>query len=113
MRSILKLAVFCAAATCWIAAGPGGETARALLACSHETMHHAAGRHHSAPADGPCFCDQMTGGLDLAVSTAAPTPPVVSPVVVRPTVLVMDRSRFLVPPSPAFSPISPPPNRVA
>ncbi|HYL55414.1 MAG TPA: hypothetical protein VEU73_07535 [Gemmatimonadales bacterium] len=113
MRSILRLALFCVAATCWIAAGAGGETTRALLACSHEMMHHAAGGHHSAPTGGPCFCDQMTSGLDLAVSTAAPTPPVGSPVVAVPMMIVMDRSRFPLPPSPAFSPIPPPPNRVA
>jgi len=112
MRSILRLALFCVAAACWIAAGPGGETTRALLACSHEAMHHAAGGHHSAPTDGPCFCDQMTGGLDLAVSTAAPTPPVRSPVVTVPTIMVIDPPYFPLPPSPAFSPITPPPNVV-
>jgi hypothetical protein len=111
MRSILRLALFCVAAACWLAAGPGGETTRALLACSHETMHHAAGGHHSAPTDGPCFCDQMTGGLDLAVSTAAPTPPVGSPAAV-PTIIVLDRPHFTLPPSPTFSPITPPPNVV-
>jgi hypothetical protein len=100
------------AAACWLAAGPGGETTRALLACSHEAMHHAGGGHHSAPTDGPCFCDQMAGGLDLAVSTAAPTPPVPSPGVVVPTVLLMNPSTFPLPPSPAFSPLFPPPNRV-
>jgi len=54
----------------------------------------------------------MTGGLDLAVSTAAPTPPVGSPVVAVPTMIVIDAPRVPLPPSPAFSPITPPPHVV-
>ncbi|HEX4629302.1 MAG TPA: hypothetical protein VH137_10990 [Gemmatimonadales bacterium] len=102
------------AAACWLAAGPGGETTRALLACDHHAMHHASGRdgHHTAPSDGPCFCGEMTGGLDLAVSTAVPTPPAASPVVVTLERAVSYQSLFPLPPSPAFSPIPPPPNRV-
>ncbi len=112
MRSAPRLVLFMLAAACWLAAGPGGETTRALLACSHEAMHHTGRGHHSTPTDGPCFCDQMAGGLDLAVSTAVPTPPVVPPLLAMPRLIVMDRSRFALPPSPAFSPISPPPNGV-
>jgi len=54
----------------------------------------------------------MTGGLDLVVSTAAPTPPVGSPVVAVPTMMVIDLPRVPLHPSPAFSPITPPPNVV-
>jgi hypothetical protein len=54
----------------------------------------------------------MTGGLDLAVSTAVPTPPAASPVVVTLERAVSYQSLFPLPPSPAFSPIPPPPNRV-
>src|SRR3989442_7646782 len=65
------------AAACWLAAGPGGFTRRALLACQHQ--HAAAGHaaHHGpgAPSDAPCFCADMTGASDLAtVSPAAPAP---------------------------------------
>src|SRR2546422_4824004 len=35
--------------------------------CRHQTAHQSHAGHHHAPADAPCFCDQMTGGLDLAV----------------------------------------------
>src|SRR4029077_9791957 len=111
MRRTPRLAFFVLAAACWLAAGPGGETTRALIACSHEAMHHAGGGHHSAPTDGPCFCDQMSGGLDLALSAAAPTPPGVSPIVVVLMVLAMNPSAFPLPPSPLFSPVLPPPNR--
>src|SRR3989442_14451294 len=74
MRSAPRLVLFTLAAACWLFAGPGGATARALLACHHHATHHAAGGHHTVPSDGPCFCDEMTGGLDLGVSTAGPPP---------------------------------------
>src|SRR5690348_490225 len=109
MRSILRLALFCVAAACWLAAGPGGETTRALLACSHEAMHHARGHHHTGPTDGPCFCDQMTGGLDLAVSTAVPTPPTPHLAVATPITRTANSRSFTLPPSPALSPVPPPP----
>ncbi|HEV2751450.1 MAG TPA: hypothetical protein VGV12_13085 [Gemmatimonadales bacterium] len=112
MRSILRLTFFCLAAACWLAAGPGGETTRALLACSHEAMHHAGGAHHSMPTDGPCFCDQMGGGLDLAVSTAVPTPPTPQVALTAPIARVADAAPFTLPRSPAFSPVPPPPNVV-
>src|SRR5690242_5841256 len=112
MRSAPRLALFVLAAACWVAAGPGGETTRALIACSHAAMHHMGAPHHSAPADGPCFCDQMTGGSDLAVSTAVPTPPVAAPAVAIPVGIVLYQSVSPLPASPSFAPVPPPPNGV-
>ncbi len=101
--------MFTLAALCWLAAGPGGETVREVLVCRHHAAHHAAGHHASSPADGPCFCDQMTGGLDLAVSTAVPTP-LVPQVATRPVVVESQHPPlFPLPSSPAFTPASPPP----
>jgi len=102
------------AAACWLAAGPGGFTLRALLACQH---HHAAGHagHHrpGLPSDAPCFCADMTGASDLAtVSPAAPAPEPL-PVVAAAAVAVADPSLFPLPLSPAFSPESPPPDLCA
>ncbi|HMH83271.1 MAG TPA: hypothetical protein VK531_10400 [Gemmatimonadales bacterium] len=110
MRSTPRRVLFTLAAACWLAAGPGGETTRALLACHHDAAHHASGAHHAAPSDGPCFCDQMTGGLDLAVSTAVPTPPVASPAVAAIVRVVTYPSLFPLPPSPLLGPTPPPPN---
>ena len=112
MRTVPRLAFFVLAAACWLAAGPGGETTRALLACSHAAMHHMSGRHHSAAGDAPCFCDQMTGGLDLAVSTAVPTAPVAAPAVAVPVGIAMYQSVSPLPASPSFAPVPPPPNGV-
>jgi len=110
MRSSPRLILFTLAAACWLAAGPGGSTTRALLACHHYAAHHAAGGHHTLPSDGPCFCDDMTGGLDLAVSTAVPAPPLALPAVAAPPRVALDPSLFPLPPSPLFSPTPPPPN---
>jgi len=112
MRRAATLALLLIAAGCWLAAGPGGLTLRALLACQH---HHAAAGHaghHRAglPSDAPCFCADMTGGSDLAtVSPAAPAPEPL-PVVAGAAVAVADPSLFPLPLSPAFSPESPPPD---
>ena len=110
MRSSPRLVLFTLAAACWLFAGPGGATARALLACHHHATHHAAGRHHTVPSDGPCFCDEMTGGLDLVVSTAVPTPETPGLTLVAPAARQSDPSLFHLPPSPSFSPTTPPPN---
>src|SRR6266850_754036 len=110
MRSTPRLILFTLAAACWLAAGPGGSTTRALLACHHYAAHHAAGGHHTLPSDGPCFCDDMTGGLDLAVSTAVPAPRLALPAVAAPPRVALDPSLFPLPPSPLFSPTPPPPN---
>ena len=101
--------MFTLAALCWLGAGPGGGTVRELLACGHHAMHHPTSQHASSPSDGPCFCDQMTGGLDLVVSTAVPTP-LVPQVATRPAVVESQHaSLFPLPSSPAFTPASPPP----
>src|SRR6266700_7652934 len=110
MRSAPRSILFTLAAACWLAAGPGGLTVREVLVCRHHAAHHTAGHHPASPADGPCFCDQMAGALDLAVSTAVPTPlapPLSSlPPVAAPSPL----SRVPSPQSPAFPPVPPPPN---
>jgi len=72
-------------------------------------MHHARGHAHTAPTDGPCFCDQMTGGLDLAVSTAVRTPPTPQLAVAARITRVANPRPFTLPPSPALSPVPPPP----
>ena len=54
----------------------------------------------------------MTGGVDLAVSTAVPAPPAASAVVTVLERTILYQSRFPLPASPAFSPIRPPPNRL-
>src|SRR5256712_6762629 len=111
MRRPAVRALLLFAAACWLAAGPGGFTLRALLACQHQ--HAAAGHaaHHGpgAPSDAPCFCADMTGASDLAtVSPAAPAPEPL-PVVAAAAVAVAEPSLFPLPSSPALSPQSPPP----
>jgi len=101
--------VFTLAALCWLGAGPGGATVRELLACRHHAMHHLTSQHASSPSDGPCFCDQMTGGLDLAVSTAVPTPDVPQVASLPPVIDPVHPSLFPLPSSPAFTPTPPPP----
>ena len=100
--------MFTLAALCWLAAGPGGGTVREWLACRHHAAHHMAAQHPT-PADGPCFCDQMTGGLDLTVSTAVPTPLVPQVAILPPVVEPAHPSLFPLPSSPGFTPTPPPP----
>ena len=116
MRRSATVVLTALAAACWLAAGPGGLTVRALLACQH---HHAAAGHAghhgspSAPTDAPCFCADMTGASDLAtVSPAAPAPEPL-PVVAAAAVAVAEPSLFPLPSSPVFSPESPPPELCA
>ena len=112
MRHTRRLILFALAAACWLAAGPGGTTTRALLVCHHHATHHAAGSggHHTPPSDGPCFCDEMTGGSDLALSVAVAEPPPTSPAIATPEQMLLYPSLFPLPPSPSFSPTTPPPN---
>src|SRR5713101_2979092 len=112
MRSTPRLILFTLAAACWLAAGPGGATTRALLACRHHATHHAAGGggHHTLPSDGPCFCGEMTGSADLALSVAVPAPLPASPAIALPEQVVVYLSLFPLPPSPSFTPTPPPPN---
>jgi len=112
MRRAATRTLFLLAAACWLAAGPGGLTLRALLACQH---HHAAAGHAGhhgpvAPSDAPCFCADMTGASDLAtVSPAVPVPELL-PVLTAPVIAFANPSPFPLPPSPSFAPESPPPD---
>ena len=114
MRGTPRLILFTLAATCWLAAGPGGATTRALLACRHHATHHAAGGggggHHTLPSDGPCFCGEMTGSADLALSVAVAAPLPASPAIALPEQVLVYPSLFPLPPSPSFTPTPPPPN---
>src|SRR3989449_2728047 len=110
MRRPAVRALLLFAAACWLAAGPGGFTLRALLACQHQhaAADHAGHHGPGSPSDAPCFCADMTGVSDLAtVSPAVPAPEPLA-VVAPPVVPLADASRFPLPPSPAFSPESPP-----
>ncbi len=113
--TLLLFLVAAACWACWLAAGPGGATLQAVLACRHHAMHQSHGQHHpgGAPTDGPCFCDEMTGGLDLAVSVAVPAPLAAEPTVLLPVAEPSDVSLFPLPSSPSFAPVSPPPNGLA
>src|SRR5438552_15823454 len=98
MRRAATFTVLLLAAGCWLAAGPGGLTVRALLACRH---HHAAAghaAHHgplSAPSDAPCFCADMTGVSDLATVSPAVLPvPELLPVLTAPVIAFTDPSPF-------------------
>src|SRR5207237_970596 len=74
MRRTPRLILFTLAAACWLAAGPGGATLQAVLACRHHALHQPHPGHTGAPKDAPCFCGQMTGSADLALSVAVPAP---------------------------------------
>lgn len=110
------LAVLQLAATCWLAAGPGGVVVRAVLACRHATMlmqHGHAGHAQTPAGGGPCFCSQMVGAFDQTVSVAVP--PLSTPALhaVTPIVAEMGASLFPLPPSPSLTPPTPPPNTTA
>ena len=110
MRSTPRLILFTLAAACWLAAGPGGATLQGTLACRHHATHQSHPSHGGAPTDGPCFCGEMTGSADLALSVAVPAPLPASPAIAVPEQTLVDPSLFPLPPSPAFSPTPPPPN---
>src|SRR5881275_2995253 len=88
MRRRVTRALLLLAAGSWLAAGPGGATVRAVIACRHHAAHQAhpggaggpGGRHEPASPDGPCFCGEMTGGWDVAVSPALAAPSLLQPV---------------------------------
>ncbi|HVH09452.1 MAG TPA: hypothetical protein VM736_06620 [Gemmatimonadales bacterium] len=112
MRRTAPVTLLVVALGLWLAAGPGGLTLREILTCSDHPTHHMGGPHHAPAHPGPCFCDQMTQGLDFAVSLAVPTPPA-SPLsfVVPPT--GPERPARVTPPaSPAFPPTPPPPDAI-
>jgi len=109
MRTAPKWLFLTLAAACWLAAGPGGLTVREVFVCRHHVAHHMVGQHPTTPPDGPCFCDQMTGGLDLAVSTAMPTPDVPQVATLPPVAESSPASRIPPPASQTYPPVPPPP----
>jgi len=113
MRRVAGLAILLISGGCWLAAGPGGASLVAGLACHHHLSAAHSGHHHGVPADGPCFCDQMTGGSDLAVSAALPAPLVAPPVVTIAARVQPCLSPVPLPPSPFHSPQTRPPNGLA
>src|SRR2546425_3555153 len=84
MRATPRLTLFTLAAVCWLAAGPGGATLQGTLACRHHATHQSHPGHGGAPADGPCFCGEMTGSAGLALSAAGPAPPPAAPTIAMP-----------------------------
>ncbi len=108
MRRTPRLILFTLAAACWLAAGPGGTTLQAVLACRHHALHQSH-PGHGAPT-GPCFCGRMTGSADLALSVAVPAPLPASPAIAMPQQIPVYPSLSPLPPSPSFSPTPPPPN---
>lgn len=109
-----RLAFLALAAACWLAAGPGGVPIQAAIACQHHALHqplHAG--HPAAPTDGPCFCDEMSRGLDLAVSAAVPAPVVAAAILTPSHDALPPLSPFPLPHSPSFAPESPPPDEPA
>ena len=93
------------AAACWLAAGPGFVGLEAALLC-HYHEHHMS-------HDGPCFCAQMGGALDATAPDALAHAP--APVAITVERLVPDAhaSLFPIPPSPSFTPDTPPPIALA
>src|SRR6266511_3498742 len=106
-RSLLPTLLVAAAA--WLAAGPGGVTLQAIAACRHHAS--APGAHHghdaNLPPGTPCFCDEMTGGSDVALAPAVPAPAAV-PVVVAGAERAVHFA-VLPPPFPGFIPAPTPP----
>ena len=110
MRSTRRLILFTLAALCWLAAGPGGAALQGVLACRHHATHEPHPGHGGRPADGPCFCGEMTGNADLALSVAVPAPLPAAPAIAMPERALVGPPLFPLPPSPSFSPTTPPPN---
>jgi len=113
MRRAAAFTCYALAAACWLAGGPGGAMLDALIACRHHLTHHAHAGHAGAPSDGPCFCGEMTGGSDVAISPAMATPLATQLVVTVARRVDAPPSPFPLPPSPSFAPESPPPNAFA
>src|SRR3989442_6996501 len=113
MRRVATLTAYALAAACWLAAGPGGATVDALIACRHHQAHHAHGGHAGAPSNGPCFCGEMTGGSDLVMSPAVPAAPVARPRMAVSAPRRAPPAPVLPPPSPSASPSHAPPHRLA
>jgi hypothetical protein len=108
MRGPWFVASLVLAAGCWLAAGPGGVGLQASLACERQEMHHH--HHHHGASSGPCFCDQMGGGSDLAVSETLPTPVPSGAVWSTPTLIFGEPASVVPVPSISQTPPTPPPN---
>jgi len=101
------------AAMCWLAAGPGGVVVKAALACHHAmkvAQHGHMGHGPRMPGDGPCFCSQMIGAFDQAVSVAVASLRMPALHTASPIVTETHPSLFPLPPSPVVAPETPPPN---
>src|SRR5439155_22839241 len=109
LRASLQSAFRTLAPACWVAGRQAGLPAREGPRSRQHAAHHTPGHHPASPADGPCFCDQMTGGLDLAVSTAVPTPLAPPLSILPPVAAPSPQSPVPSPQSPAFPPAPPPP----
>jgi hypothetical protein len=98
------------AAACWVAAGPGGLVLRQSLA-GRDAMaaHHGPHGHHMPSGGGPCFCTQMVGAFDQTVSATMPSVDATGRLVAGADVTVADPSAVPLPPSPTFTPETPPP----
>ena len=112
MRRTASVTLLVIALGLWLAAGPGSLTLRELLACSDHPAHHMGAPHHAPAHPGPCFCDQMTQGLDFVVALAVPTPRPAPLDLVTPPTTAQRPARVLLPPSPAFPPTPPPPDAI-
>jgi len=111
MPRFASSAVFLLAAGCWLAAGSGGGTIQAMIACEHHETHHVPhGDHPGAPTDGPCFCDEMTGGSMAVLSPALPAPVAAQLEIAAVVAVPTHPARVAPPPSPSFAPTPPPPN---
>ena len=91
-----------------VLAGGSLGSVLASQACRHMAAHQAM--QHGA-ADGPCWCDQMTGGglsVQPVVEALPPATTAVTSLVHY--VVVASTSAVPVPDSPSFAPTPPPPN---
>jgi len=118
MRRRRDVAVLVISLGMWLAAGPGGITVQAIMACAH-TAKHTEHAGHESPAnqqpapDAPCFCDGMTPGSDVLLSFAQS-----APVCTTAATVVPNRDVGFSPPAAPHasfikSPIPPPPNTLA
>jgi hypothetical protein len=98
----------------WLAAGPGGAALQATFACHHGATSHRSShqrpRSHEIPT-GPCFCDQMTNGFDLALSQTLHPRVITAPVWRAAIVTVQDPVPSGLPLTSSPTPPTPPPNR--
>ena len=113
MRRCSTVLALTLATACWLAAGPGFVGLEAALLCHHHYGAMGHGHDHTMPAGGPCLCDHMTGALDVAAADALPEAPTPVAIAVARLVPQPHASPFPLPPSPSFTPETPPPNACA